>query len=158
MTTETGLFLAVGALPAVPLDVDGAWQVESYHEHYVPPPLIGEDRPIDGVPGRLPLPDEIDEAVVGLPMVVYGFKDSAGVAHADALVGVRANLLYLRTNLWLPPGTADGTRPYEFHRLDGEVEAGDVKVSVGTIGRIGPTAVRYTLRVTIPAALLTVVP
>lgn len=154
---ESGLFLVVGALPEISLDVDGAWQVESYHEHYTPPPIIGEDRPIDGVPGRLPVPDEIDEQIVELRALILGFKDPDGANYSDALTGVRANMMFLRSNLWLPPGTADGTRPYEFHRLDGEVEEGPVKVRAHTFSRVGPTGCRYTLAITVPDGGLTLV-
>lgn len=152
---EFALFPVVGALPAVSTEVDGAWQAEHYLELYAALEQLGEDRHVPGAPGRLAVPREEDELVFGIPLNVYGFKDPAGVAYADARVGLRQNLRYLRTNLFRPPGTADGTRPFEFHELGGYVEGGDVIVAQGELGYGGPTLARVTIRVTVPAGLLT---
>lgn len=150
---EYGILPVVGALPAIPLNTP-AWDVESYAEWLIFLELVGEDRIIPGNPGRLALPDEIDEAIVGLPFVIYGEQDLEGTPYADARVGLRTNLRYLRTNLFRPPGTADGTRPFEFHDLDGvTVETADVKLRTGTWGFPGSGSVvaRTTLRLIIPA-------
>lgn len=152
---EYALFPTVGALPAVSLELDGAWQAENYLELYAALEQIGEDRPVPGVTGRLAMPREEDELVFGIPLVVYGFKDPAGAAYADARVGLRSNLRYLRMNLFRPPGTTDGTRPFEFHELGGYVEEGDVIVAQGALGLVGPTCANLTVRVTVPAGLLT---
>lgn len=153
---EYGLFPVVGAFPAIPLNTP-AWDVESYAELLTFLELVGDDRIIPGKDGRLPVADEIDEAIVGLPFVIYGDHALDGTAYADARVGLRTNLRYLRTNLFRPPGTADGTRPFEFHDLDGvTVETADVKLRTGTWGYPGSGSVvaRTTLRLIIPAGEL----
>lgn len=155
---EFALFPVVGALPAISTEIDGCWQAEHYLELYAALAQIGEDRHRPGLTGRLAQPREEDELIFGIPLLVYGFKDPAGAPYADARVGLRTNLRYLRTNLFRPPGTADGTRPFEFHELGGFVEEGDVIVAQGALGYVGPTAARLTVRVTVPAGLLTPVP
>lgn len=148
---EYGIFPVVGALPSIPLNTP-AWDVESYAEWLIFLELIGEDRPIPGVDGRLPMPDEVDEGIVGLPFAIYGENDYEGTPYADARVGLRQNLRFLRTNLFRPPGTADGTRPFEFHDLDGvTVETADVKVRAATWAFPGPTLARVTIRLIVPA-------
>lgn len=151
---EYGLFPAVGALPAVSLNIEGAWEVTSYAELFTPAPTVGDDGVIPGAAGRDPVPEELDEGIYALPFYIYGFKDHAGTAYPDARVGLRQNLRYLRTNLWTPPGTADGTRPFEFHDLDGAtVETGNVKVHAGEWG-FRPTMALVTIRLIVPAGIL----
>lgn len=156
---EFALFPAVGALPEISLETEGAWQAENYLELYAALDQVGENRPIPGVTGRLPIPREEDELVFGIPLIVYGLNGPDGVTpYVDARVGLRTNLRFLRTNLFRPPGTADGTRPFEFHELGGYVEGGDVEVAQGALGYVGPTAARLTVRVTVPAGLLVEIP
>jgi hypothetical protein len=152
---EYGIFPAVGALPELSLNIEGAWEVTSYAQLFTMPELVGEDNVVPGVDGRDPVPDELEEGVYGLPFFIYGFKAFDGSSHPDARIGLRNNLRYLRTSLWTPPGTADGTRPFEFHDLDGlSVATGDVKVRPGEWGFPGPTLARVTIRLIVPAGIL----
>lgn len=147
-------FDVVGAFPAVPMNTP-AWDVVDYSSLYDGPPVVGDDRPIPGSPGRLAVAREVDELVVALPLVVYGDRSYDDLPYADARIGVRANLDYLRTNVVLPPGTSTGTRPVTFHRLDGTTRAGPaVVLSPLSVAVAGPTSVRAVLRLVIPAGSL----
>lgn len=155
--TEYVLFPAVGALPALATETPACTVEGGYLPIYgFTPPQIGEDDPVPGIPGRFPQPREHDEGVFSLRLVIEGQKNDNGVAYPNALVGVRANLDYIRSNLLMPPGTTDGTRPMEFHRLDGTTIGADVFVESGSEpGEIGPTAVRWPIRIIVPAGILT---
>lgn len=143
------------AFPAIPMN-SPAWDVLDYAALYDGPPLVGEDRAIPGatVP-RIAIGREIDESVVALRLVIYGDRSYDDVPYADPRVGVRANVEFLRSNLLLPPGTADGSRPVTFHRLDGTTDVGSVVVA-GPLDAVpaGPTSVRGVLRLAIPAGFL----
>lgn len=153
-SSEYGLFPVVAGLLEIPLDTP-AWGVESYLQHFDSPPTVGDDRPITGNPGRLSMPDELDEAEVSLRMTFYGTHDYEGTPHSDPIDGIRANLIVFRTNVMLPPGTADGSRPYEFHQRNGDVWTGDVKVKPPLgLGELGPLGARGILKIIVPGALL----
>jgi hypothetical protein len=156
--TEYVLFPAVGALPAIATETPACYVEE---DSYLPiygfaPPQVGEDDPVPGIPGRFPQPREYDEGSFSLKLVIVGEYDDNGVAQPNALLGVRANLDHFRTNLLMPPGTADGTRPMEFHKLDGSVVGADVFVeSAADPGPDSPTSVRWPIRIIVPAGILT---
>lgn len=153
-SAEYGVLGAVGTFPSIPLNIVGAWDVESYAELYVPLEQVGDDRPVPGVTGRLAQPRELDEGIFGLPFVVYGENDLDGVPYADPRVGLRANLRFLRANVFTPPGTADGTRPFTFHELGGATYAGNVIVQAGASSPRGPILWRSTIRLIVPAGTL----
>lgn len=149
---EYGTLDVVGAFPSIPLNTP-AWDAESYFELYLPPEQVGEDRPIPGVTGRLAMPREWDEGIAGIPLVVYGTHDYQGVAYADARLGLRTNLRFLRDNVFKPPGTADGTRPFTFHELGGAAYTEDVIVQMGAASAKTSFA-RLTVRLIVPAGVI----
>lgn len=148
-------FDAYSTYPAVPMNTP-AWDVLDYSPFYDDPPMIGDDRPIPGSPGRLGIAREYDELDVALRMVIYGDADLEGTPYADPRVGVRANAEYLRANLLRAfPANADGTRPVTFHRLDGGTAVGDViPVAPLSLAPAGPTLLRAVLRLVIPAGFV----
>lgn len=147
-------FDAVGAIPALALNLAGCWECVDYSQMYDSPPVVGENRPIPGVAGRLAQVHEEDERAVSLPMVFFGAANYAGTPYADERVGVRSNLAYFRTNI-MRPGSA-ATRAVTFHRLDGTTtETGSVVVIPPLqVAFSGPTLARAVLTFVIPAGVL----
>lgn len=56
--------------------------------------------------GRRPYPLELDQIQVALPFVVSGVTDPDGTPYDDDELGLKANLAYLKANVWRPTGTA----------------------------------------------------
>ena len=89
---------------SIKLAVRGAWLLVD------PTPFLGQgsyrgsNRVIAGEPGRLARTRVLDELELVVPMYVFGVNNQAGTPHANARLGLRNNIEYLRTNL-LPPYT-----------------------------------------------------
>jgi hypothetical protein len=144
-------FDSTGGHPVVPLNTP-AWECRDYRPLYDGTDTVGDNRPIPGSAGRLYVPDEFDEWNVSLNLVVYGDQDQDGGTHSDPRVGVRENLLYLRTHLLRPRLL----RPVTFHRLDGGTETGDVKVSPrAQVTSFGPSGARMVLKFVVVAGAFT---
>lgn len=148
-----GEFTSWGSFPAIPLNTP-AWECTNYESLYDAPPLIGENRAIPGVDGRLPIDRETDQWQVSLRIVVFGNEDLEGDAYDDPRIGVRTNLRYLRTNIFLP----SGLRPFQFNDLDGSTEGADVQV-VPPFEPVffSPAAARIVLNMIVPDGVLTAV-
>lgn len=149
--TEYLEFDAFDTIAAIPLNTP-AWECESYADFY-DITIVGNDRAIPGVPGRLFQPRELDEHQVTLRVTIFGFEDWEGTPYDDPRVGVRLNRLYLRDNLLLPQTTA---RPVTLYRLDGTTATGDVVV-VPPFQPVmaGPAACRVTINLLVVAGVLT---
>lgn len=153
--TEYLSFDAAGSYPAVPLNTPG-WDCQDYSGLYGNPPTVGEDRIIPGTNGRLAVKRQLDELTVSLPMTIYGEANHEGTAYADARIGMRTNLLFLRTNLLQPITSGNGTRAVTFHLLDGTTDTGSVIVEGDmAVAFAAPTLARAVLRLVIPAGVLT---
>ena len=89
---------------SVKLAIRGAWLLVD------PTPFLGQgsyrgsDRVIAGEAGRLARTRVLDAMDLVVPMYVFGVNNQGGTAHANARLGLRNNLEYLRANL-LPPYT-----------------------------------------------------
>jgi hypothetical protein len=148
-------FDAIDSIPALALNLDGCWECDDYSDMYDAPPVLGEDRHIPGVAGRLAVAREEDEAVKSLPMKFMGIKDHSGAAHTDPRIGLRVNLDYFRTNI-VRPLSGHTTRAVTFHLLDGSTtKTGNVIVEPPLqVAFQGPVLARGVLRIVIPAGML----
>lgn len=145
------------SLPEIPGNTPG-WETIDYSALYDLAPVIGDDRPIPGVAGRLAVPREEDELVAALPMRFIGSHDWEGDPYEDARIGLRTNLRYFGENVVRPPGTTDGLRGITFHQLDGSTATAQVIVQSPLQVAFSPGSVlaRAVLTLIIPAGSLTV--
>lgn len=100
---------------SVPLDTH-AWRCLSYGDLFNGPQVRGEDRILDGAPGRRAHPRYVDASTVSLSLHVFGHKDQDGGPIANPLEGLLAHSAYLRANLGLGKTTGDGTVVATFNR------------------------------------------
>jgi hypothetical protein len=153
ITTDTYLVLpAAGGLAEVVFNTP-AWNAWDYSGFFDGAEMVGANRPIPGG-ATLAVKHEPAEKIVLLPVDVWGGHDQNGTTNTDEIAGLRANLLFLRTNLLAIPATADGTRPAEFHH-DGVTDEGPVTVL--TKAAWSPESgdfVRGVFRIKIPAGNL----
>lgn len=91
---------------SVELALDGAWRIIDPTVFLGQGPFRGTDRTVPGVAGTSKRPRVQGPMDVVAAMHVFGLKNQAGVAYADARLGLRGNLEYLRAQL-LPPYASD---------------------------------------------------
>lgn len=70
----------------------------------------GSDRVLPSATGVIPYPRRMTVTRHDLRFLVVGDVDSAGTPVADTRSGLRANLEYLRTNVFAPVASSTGTR------------------------------------------------
>lgn len=154
-TTEYFRLPAHGGLAEVVFNTP-AWNAWDYSGFFDGADWVGENRPIDGVSGRMAVLHDIDEKTIVIPIDVFGGADKDGTPYGNERIGMRTNLVYLQTNLLAIPATSDGTRPGEFHRMDGVVLTGDVQVNTrATVSFESGELARMAVKITIPAGRLT---
>lgn len=69
----------------------------------------GNDIEIPGIQGVIPKARRIARMDTFLELMIFGFKDSAGSAHADPRRGLFENINYLNNTIMVP-ASGDGTR------------------------------------------------
>lgn len=149
--TEYLSFAAEGGASAVPLNTP-AWECIDYSQMYDSPPVVGDNRPITGVTGRLAVPREEDESEIHLPMMFFGSANHENTPYGDARIGLRTNLRYFRTALMR--AASGTTRSATFHRLDGGTETAEVIVIPPLqVAFRGPILARAVLTIVVPAAV-----
>lgn len=148
------------------LTIDGlalngpAWDIPDLSPLWISGEIRGSDRTIPGAAGVLAYPRRRTVTEVDLDMLITGDVSAVGVAYADAVAGLAANLEVLRTLVVEPVTTGDGTRSASL-TVPGETFArtGDVHVFGLDLGPVIARAheramVRATLTLSIPAGRL----
>lgn len=137
-------------IASVPMSIVGAWMVTDYTSLLEEADQRGDDRLIPSLAGRAPYKRLRDRTKVVVPMEIFGASDSSGAAHANAITGLEANIVYLNTNVVAPTGTGNGTRLATLH-LPGGNRTAYVHVLKLSLGRRGPDRVLAGLELSIPA-------
>jgi hypothetical protein len=151
---EYGIFAASAPHPAIPLNTP-AWECVDYSPLYDTAPLVGANRAIPGVAGKLAVARERDEWQVSLRLVVLGSHDYEGNEYAEPREGLRTNLRFLRTSVFRPAIT----RTFTFYGIDEVAETGTVQVAPPFQPVfVGPAAARLVLNLVVPSGAFTVVP
>lgn len=146
-------FAAVGALDAVDTWKVGAWEGLNYTNWYRTGPVLGQNRHVPGVAGRLVVEKEIDELTFTQQMRFKGRKDKDGAPHADLFVGVMANFRYFRKHVL----DYKSARSVTFHERDGTTTVGTVQVGdwdESVDPNSGGEVILLSFRVTVPAGSL----
>lgn len=113
-------------LNSVPLACP-AWEVTNLEVLLADDQAVrGSDRILPGAAGRRALPRVLDATVYTLGLEIWGQVDVDGAAIADPGAGLIAHLDYLKANLGLAAGSADGTVPAELHRGSASTLIADV--------------------------------
>lgn len=149
--TEYLSFAAEGGASAVPLNTP-AWECVDYSQMYDSPPVLGDNRHIPGLTGRLAVAREEDERQISLPMAFFGAANHENATYADARIGLRTNLRYFRTALMR--AASGTTRAATFTRLDGGTETAEVQIIPPLqVAFQGPVLARAVLTIIVPAGV-----
>lgn len=139
----------------VPLHTD-AWLIED-----LSPLWQGADKRggagivIPGANGRRAVPAWEDETDFVLPFTILSSHDADGDPRVlSARETLEANVAYLQAELEVPPDTVDGTRAATLHLPSGATRSGPVIVKKIAFAGLGPSAVRGSITITIPAGKL----
>jgi hypothetical protein len=87
-----------------------AWRIDNLYELWLPQDQRGSDRVRPGVAGSFPVRRYAEATKRSLRMLIVGDVDRTGAATSSRLVGIYANIVYLRDNVVVPTGATDGTR------------------------------------------------
>ena len=140
-----------------------AWDLVDVSPLWLTGDVRGEDRILPGLTGVRSFKRRRTVTSHTLRLLVCGTVDRLGAVNADPLVGLYANLVYLRANVADPTGTGDGTRAAVLTKPGGGTLTGPVTVEGITEGQIAKGTnmagedeyvMRCTLRLTVPAGVL----
>lgn len=136
------------------LELDDCWHVEDYAPVLSGSDQRGEDRLVPGSAGVVANPRRNTVTRVNLRMLVFGWKDWNGAAHATHRAGIGKNSAKLQAAMTSPPTTAGGTRTATYH-LDGLPAVSKPVHVLGdmTFVGYGPYALRGVLRLSFPEGL-----
>lgn len=142
------------------LDLDGvplstpAWTTEDISTLLNGPSTRGSDIVVPGRAGQVARRRTLDAREVTIPIVVNGYVDSDGAAHADPRAGLLANLDELKAVLSPVTTTIAGTRTLTWYG-DFVQRTAEVHVNPALdVAAIGPHAARIVVRMTLPGGAL----
>lgn len=127
-----------------------AWRLTSLVPLWSSAEVRGSDRLLPGATGVRPFRRRPTVTRLVFPGVVFGDRNREGVAYPDGRTGLHTNLDALHTAIVEPPATDAGTHAATWVK-PGTDKTADVHVVAFTPTRLGPTSVRFTLELSIPA-------
>ena len=142
------------SIDGVPLST-AAWTTEDISTLLNGPGVRGSDLLNPSRAGQIARRRTLEAREVSIPIVVNGFFDSDGVAHADPRAGLVANLDELKKVLTPRSTTLAGTRTLLWDNGDTIYRTAEVHVNPAIqVSAIGPHASRIVISVTIPGGAL----
>lgn len=133
----------------------GAWNVVNVEDLWLRGPQTrGTDRIIPGVNGVVSYRRRPTATRVSLLTAISGAVNLSGVAAADSVAQLQANIDYLRLNVTDPPGVGDGTILASVVMPNGVTRTADVTVEGFTQGRVFRAIASCSIDLTLPTSVL----
>lgn len=131
--------------------VGPAWDVVNLRKLWTVTATRGSNVLIPTVQGKKARRLRVDEVNHTLDMVIIGEYDRLSSENADPVVGLEANINYLRANVTDPTGTGDGTLAATLTMPSGATRTADIQVNSFTIGEGLDSMCLATLDITVPS-------
>jgi hypothetical protein len=150
-TATRSEYIAIDDLPLT----TAAWETEDIASIMDGPGTRGNDLSIPTRAGSIARRRTLEPRQISIPLVVNGWYDSDGGAHATAREGLLANLDELKQHLSPKYTTVAGTRTLEWISDEGTYRTAEVHVSPALdVSMVGPNAARVVITATIPGGVL----
>ncbi len=135
------------------LTIDGCGHVEDYAPLLADPEMRGDDTLVPGDADVIETPIRPTITVVNLNMLIFGWRDPEGAAHANVRTGLALNKAHLQALVTTPPTPPDVTRTCTLHWTGLTTLTKPVHVLGLDTAGYGPNALRGVLRLRFPQGL-----
>lgn len=144
-------YITIDGLPLT----TAAWETEDIATILSGAGTRGNDLVIPTRRGALSRRRTLEAREINIPMVVHGFLDSDGNAHADPREGLMENLDEIKRHLAPKYTTLTGTRTLVWNNGNNIYRTAEVHVSPSIqVSSLGPNAARIIITATIPNGVL----